>query len=167
MGSSLIGHLVVRNRKVRLRIATLIGYLVLPDLIRNWGVQLRIGPGGLFWVFLARGWEPSPNRSQEAYFEHFWPEAENLAKIPPGGLFWAFLARGREPRQSSAQEAYFMRKYVFSRGFCRWDCENTAFSRVWGPRGVHFVTKLWSGWLFGRREGPRGSRYVKNTCFLE
>ena len=29
-----------------------------------------------------------------------------------------------------------MRKYVFSRGFGRLGCENTAFSRVLGPRGT-------------------------------
>ena len=32
-------------------------------------------------LFLASGPEPGQNRPQEADFEHFWPQAQNLARI--------------------------------------------------------------------------------------
>ena len=89
---------------------------------RTWPEQV---PGGSLRAFLAPRPEPGQNRPQEARLEHFWPQAQNLARAGPrrlvysisgprprtwpeqlpGGLFRAFLASGPEPGQNMPQEA--------------------------------------------------------------
>ena len=55
--------------------------------------------GLLLGAFLARGREPSQNSPQEAYFEHFWPEAENRGKVVPRRLI-------------SCENAYFLKGFA-------------------------------------------------------
>ncbi len=93
------------------------------------------------------------NRPQEAHFEHFWPEAQNLARVAPrrlilsisgprrrtlpeqapGGSFWVFLALGPELGQNMAQEAHFEHFWPEAQNLARMDPRRLILS-ISGPR---------------------------------